>query len=83
MGLFAKREKAEVIKITAVDEEQFVSLYNKISEKNELLRCGHCGKLLSKVSAEGKTFQHRGIKIVVVKGEVMVKCGECGKVSRF
>lgn len=82
MGLFSK-DKAEKIKITLVSEEEFESLFNKITEKNELLRCPKCGKLCNKTSKEGTTVQHRGFRGIVIDGDIMEKCPDCGQHFRF
>ena len=69
----------KVAKVTIVSSDHFDKERDNISKENNLVRCPKCGKLVSKVSEDGFTFQHRGFS-AVVHGSSDVKCSECDTV---
>ena len=70
-------------KIEIVSSIQFDKLYDSISKENKLIRCPKCNKLISKYSEDGsKTIQHRGLKAIIVDGEIQIVCPQkdCGTI---
>jgi len=79
----AKYGTPEKIDIKKVEGTQFDRFYDSICAENNLVKCPHCGKLISKMSLDkNKTLQHRGMK-AVVEGDITIKCYQCGEVIKF
>ena len=74
-----KKGVKKVAKITIVSSDHFDKERDNISKENNLVRCPSCGKLVSKVSEDGFTLQHRGLSSVI-HGSVDVRCPECDTV---
>lgn len=78
-----KKGSVEKIAVKAVNKSEFDSLYKMIGDENKLVKCPACGRLLSKVAAEGKTIQYKGSKAIVKEGQVLIQCTTCGKIVEF
>lgn len=78
-----KKGAVEKIAVKAVNKSEFDSLYKMIGDENKLVKCPACGRLLSKVAAEGKTIQYKGSRAIVKEGQVLIQCTTCGKIVEF
>jgi len=78
-----KKGSVEKIAVKAVNKSEFDSLYKMIGDENKLVKCPACGRLLSKVAAEGKTIQYKGSQAIIKEGQVIMKCVTCGKIIEF
>ncbi len=72
----APEKIVKVIKI--IGDAQFCRMKDEIGKENNLIRCPKCGKLLSKVTSDRKTLQHRGLEVVIEDGIIHVRCTKCG-----
>ena len=75
--------EAKKVKVTVVSSDSFDKAMEDISKENNLVRCPGCGKLISKVSEDGKTIQNRGLQAICRGGDLTVKCPECQTCLNF
>ena len=73
----------EKIKLTIISKAQFEDDYAEIVNKNNLVKCPTCDKLLSKVDGEKCTLQHRGSVTIIKSGKISTKCPGCGTIIEF
>ena len=69
---------------TASSKEDFEKMKDDIAKENNLVRCGHCGKLIAKVSSDGETMniQKSRMDVIARVTEAKIKCPKCGEVSQ-